>query len=127
MVETVGGAGGLAGAGGPGGGGGPGLHDEGDLTPPAHRRLAKSFSASRPREKVPDKSTIIIMYIVYFTVGCTAIVASAPGAVGGVTLVVFVSWLILIPHLTFQVALNKCSVNDILHTNSYWHPFVYGM
>ncbi|XP_061379446.1 ral GTPase-activating protein subunit beta isoform X2 [Danaus plexippus] len=57
VVETVGGAGGLAGAGGPGGGGGPGLHDEGDLTPPAHRRLAKSFSASRPREKVPDKST----------------------------------------------------------------------
>ncbi|XP_022824667.1 ral GTPase-activating protein subunit beta-like [Spodoptera litura] len=34
-------------------------HDDGDLTPPAHRRLAKSFSvsAARPRDKLPERST----------------------------------------------------------------------
>nr|XP_049702046.1 ral GTPase-activating protein subunit beta isoform X2 [Helicoverpa armigera] len=33
--------------------------DDGDLTPPAHRRLAKSFSvsAARPRDKLPERST----------------------------------------------------------------------
>ncbi|XP_075979377.1 ral GTPase-activating protein subunit beta isoform X2 [Anticarsia gemmatalis] len=33
--------------------------DDGDTTPPAHRRLAKSFSvsASRPRDKLPERST----------------------------------------------------------------------
>ncbi|XP_049872205.1 ral GTPase-activating protein subunit beta isoform X2 [Pectinophora gossypiella] len=33
--------------------------DDGDVTPPAHRRLAKSFSvsASKPRDKQPERST----------------------------------------------------------------------
>ncbi|CAK1542009.1 unnamed protein product [Leptosia nina] len=30
--------------------------EEEELTPPTHRRLAKSFSTSRPREKIPEKS-----------------------------------------------------------------------
>ncbi|XP_069360431.1 ral GTPase-activating protein subunit beta isoform X1 [Maniola hyperantus] len=44
------------------GGGAGGAHtgggaDEGEVTPPAHRRLAKSFSSTRPRDKPPEKST----------------------------------------------------------------------
>ncbi|XP_045512346.1 ral GTPase-activating protein subunit beta isoform X2 [Pieris brassicae] len=42
-----------------GGAGVAGVADEQEeeLTPPTHRRLAKSFSTSRPREKMPEKST----------------------------------------------------------------------
>ncbi|CAH2049064.1 unnamed protein product, partial [Iphiclides podalirius] len=59
--------GGAGGGGGGGGGGGAGgaqgqgqgaAEGEDELTPPAHRRLAKSFSvASRPREKINERST----------------------------------------------------------------------
>ncbi|XP_046966559.1 ral GTPase-activating protein subunit beta isoform X2 [Vanessa cardui] len=42
---------------GAGGGAGAGAGDEGEVTPPAHRRLAKSFSAARPRDKPLEKST----------------------------------------------------------------------
>ena len=51
----------MEGAGGvPGGaGGGAGVAEgEEDATPPPHRRLAKSFSATRPREKPADKSML---------------------------------------------------------------------
>ncbi|XP_045500989.1 ral GTPase-activating protein subunit beta isoform X1 [Colias croceus] len=47
---------GAAGAGAGGAGAEP-ERDEGETTPPAHRRLAKSFSTSRPRDKMPEKST----------------------------------------------------------------------
>ncbi|XP_072937898.1 ral GTPase-activating protein subunit beta isoform X2 [Epargyreus clarus] len=50
--------GGGAGGGGGGAGGAGGERGEGDdLTPPAHRRLAKSFSAARPRDKPAERST----------------------------------------------------------------------
>ncbi|XP_026741412.1 ral GTPase-activating protein subunit beta isoform X2 [Trichoplusia ni] len=48
------------GAGGAGGGAGAAEGaDDAELTPPAHRRLAKSFSvsAARPRDKLPERST----------------------------------------------------------------------
>lgn len=43
---------------GAGAGAGGDVTDDGELTPPAHRRLAKSFSvsASRPRDKLPERS-----------------------------------------------------------------------
>ncbi|CAG4955634.1 unnamed protein product [Parnassius apollo] len=54
--DWCGGAGG-AGTGGVGGAGGAVDADD-ELTPPAHRRLAKSFSvASRPRDKLAERST----------------------------------------------------------------------
>ncbi|CAH2269392.1 jg16418 [Pararge aegeria aegeria] len=53
LVESSASGGGLF----PGGQGTPGAADEGEVTPPAHRRLAKSFSTSRPRDKPPEKST----------------------------------------------------------------------